>query len=44
MSLISSILHRLLTAKVFQIEVEDSACVIGLWLGIPTVFALDRLN
>jgi hypothetical protein len=31
-------------AKVYQVEVEDSACVAGLWPEIPAVFALHRLK
>jgi hypothetical protein len=30
-------------AKAYQVEVEDSACVVGLWPEIPAVFALNRL-
>jgi hypothetical protein len=38
--------RRLLTcpAKAYQVEVEDSACVIRLWPEIPAVFALHRLK
>ena len=31
-------------AKAYQVEVEDSACVVGLWPEIPAVFALHRLK
>jgi hypothetical protein len=31
-------------AKAYQVEVEDSDCVIRLWPEIPAVFALNRLK